>query len=73
MPNVYVEREPKGHPEGSAIAHYFLEFAHGARVTESRYANRQAAVDTVRKPGHKPLIACVRNTSKGNPDHWHEA
>jgi hypothetical protein len=33
MPNVYVEPEPRGRPEGTAITHYVLEYAHGARVT----------------------------------------
>lgn len=70
MPNVYVEPEPKGRPEGSAITHYVLEYAHGARVTNTNYATQGDAVSAAKAQGHQPLIARVRNTSKGNPDHW---
>jgi hypothetical protein len=70
VPNVYVEPEPKGRPEGSAITHYVLEYAHEARVTNHDYLTQEQAVTDAKKLGHKPLIARVRNTSKGNPDHW---
>ena len=73
MPNVYVEPCPKGRPEGTAITHYVLEYAHGARVTETNYSTQKAAIDEAKQLGHKPLVAHVRNTSKGNPDHWRPA
>ncbi len=73
MPNVYVEPEPKGRPEGSAITHYVLEYAHGARVTHIDYPTQAQAVSEAKSLGHKPLIARVRNTDKGNPDHWRPA
>lgn len=73
MSNVYVEPYPKGRPEGSAITHYVLEYAHGARVTETNYPTQQAAIDEAKRLGHKPLVARVRNTNKGNPDHWRAA
>jgi hypothetical protein len=73
MAKVYVEPEPKGRPEGSAITHYVLEYAHGARVTTTNYPTQAEAISEAKKLGHKPLVARVRNTSKGNPDHWREA
>jgi len=73
MANVYVEPEPKGRPEGSAITHYVLEFAHGARVTNDNYHTQAAAVTAAKNLGHHPLTARVRNTNKGNPDHWRSA
>jgi hypothetical protein len=71
MPNVYVEPEPKGRPEGSPVTHFVLEYEHGVRVTSSNYRMQQAAIAEAKRRGHQPLVARVRNTSKGNPDHWH--
>lgn len=73
MSNVFVEPEPKGRPEGSAITHYVLEHPHGARVTNVNYATQAEAVGAAKLLGHKPLVARVRNTNKGNPDHWRAA
>lgn len=73
MANVYVEPEPKGCPEGSAITHYVLEYSHGSRVTNTNYGTQAEAVSEAKRLGHKPLVARVRNTHKGNPDHWREA
>jgi hypothetical protein len=70
MPNVYVEPRPKGRPEGSPIDDYVLEHAHGALVTNVAYSTQKAAIDAAKALGHQPLVARVRNTSKGNPDHW---
>jgi len=70
MSNVYVEPEPKGRPGSSPITHYVLEYQHGARVTEVNYPTQAAAIGDAKKLGHHPLIARVRNTNKGNPDHW---
>lgn len=73
MANVYVEPEPKGRPEGSPITHYVLEYAHGARVTSANYSTQYEAITNAKKLGHQPLIARVRNTDKGIPDHWRSA
>ncbi len=73
MSNVFVEPEPKGRPEGTPITHYVLEYSHGARVTDIPYPTQAAAVEAAMKLGHHPLIARVRNTNKGNPDHWRSA
>jgi hypothetical protein len=73
MANVYVEPQPSGRPEGSAITHYTLEYAHRARVTPTDYQTQAAAVAEAKRLGHQPLIARVRNTNKGNPDHWRAA
>ncbi len=73
MPNVYVEPLPKGRPEGTAIEGYVLELAGDVRVTQEIYKTQKAAIDKAKSLGHKPLIAHVRNTSKGKPDHWRSA
>ena len=73
MPNVYVEPEPKGRAEGTPITHYVLEYAHGARVTNTDYKTQADAIEDAKKLAHRPLVARVRNTNKGNPDHWREA
>lgn len=73
MSNVYVEPEPKGRPDGSPITHYVLEYAHGVRVTDTDYHIQADAISAAKNLGHQPLIARVRNTSKGNPDHWRAA
>ncbi len=73
MANVYVEPQPKGRPEGSAISHYVLEYAHGARVTDTDYQTQAFAISEAKRMGHQPLVARVRNTNKGNPDHWRQA
>lgn len=73
MANVFVEPQPRGRPEGSPISHYVLEFAHGARATNSDYKTQADAIAAAKTLGHQPLIARVRNTNKGNPDHWRAA
>jgi hypothetical protein len=73
MANVYVEPQPTGRPEGSPITHYTLEYAHRARVTNTNYTTQADAIAEAKQLGHKPLVARVRNTDKGNPDHWRPA
>jgi hypothetical protein len=70
MPNVYVEPEPRGRPEGRPITHYVLEYAHGVPVINSDYRTQADAISGAKKLGHQLLIARVGNTNKGNPDHW---
>ena len=70
MPNVYVEPRPKGRPEGTAIDDYVLEHANGARVDQVAYKTQKAAIDAAKAQGHHPLVARVRHTDKGKPDHW---
>jgi hypothetical protein len=73
MANVYIEPLPKGRQEGSAITGYALEYAGDLRVTHVDYREQSAAVNEAKRLGHRPLIARVRNTNKGNPDHWRVA
>lgn len=70
MSNVYIEPQPTGRPEGSAITHYTVEHAHGQSIDGKNYPTQQSAIDAAKAKGYKPLTARVRNTSKGNPDHW---
>jgi hypothetical protein len=71
MANVYVEPIPKGR-EG-AIEGYVLELAGNARVNQTTYKTQEQAIKDAKALGHKPLVARVRNTNKGNPDHWRSA
>jgi hypothetical protein len=73
MDNVFVEPEPKGRPEGSPITHYVLEYAYGARATNTDYGTQADAIRDAKKLGHRPLVARVRNTDKSNAAHWREA
>lgn len=70
MPNVYIEPHPKGRPEGTAITHYTVEYAHGVSTDGVQHRTQESAINAAIRQGHSPLIARVRNTSKGNPDHW---
>jgi len=72
MANVYVEPQPRGR-DGTPITHYTLEYAHGARVTNVDYKTQAEAINTAKALGHQPLVARVRYTDKGNPDHWRHA
>jgi hypothetical protein len=73
MANVFVEPEPKGRPEGTAITHYVLEFDSAKRVDQNDYKTQREATEAAQKLGYKPLVARVRSTDKGNPDHWRSA
>jgi ribosomal protein L16/L10AE len=71
MANVYVEPIPKGR-EG-AIEGYVLELPSNERLNQTTYKRQEEAIEAAKAAGHKPLVARVRNTSKGNPDHWRSA
>ncbi|POR45528.1 hypothetical protein B0G62_13234 [Paraburkholderia eburnea] len=71
MPNVYVEPLPKAR-EG-AIQGYALEFSSHQRVTPNDYRTQEEAIKAAKNMGHHPLVARVRHTDKGNPDHWRAA
>lgn len=71
MPNVFFEPMPKG-DNPSTPSHYQIEFADGSDPV-GPFPTQQAAVTEAKKRGHKPLVARVRNTSKGNPYHWRSA
>lgn len=73
MANVYVEPKPRATKESDPITHYTLEYAHHERVTNTDYKTQADAVDAAKKLGHSPLVARVRVTDKGNPDHWRKA
>ena len=73
MANVFIEPRPKGRPEGAAIDDYVVELAGGERLDEVDYPTQEAAVEAARAAGHKPLVARVRHTDKGDPDHWRAA
>jgi hypothetical protein len=72
MPNVYIEPKPTGRSEGDAIQFYVIE--HRSGVQEGgQFKTQKDAIDAAKQAGHHPLIARVRVTNKGNPDHWRAA
>ncbi len=71
MANVYIEPRPKGRPEGSRIDDYSVE-DHADNVLAT-FRTQEEAIEWAKKKGHHPLVARVRNTRKGNPDHWRSA
>ncbi|WP_299530815.1 DUF2188 domain-containing protein [uncultured Herbaspirillum sp.] len=73
MPNVYVEPLPKGRDEGAAIEGYALELAGGARLVPETFDTQLAAIEKAKKLAYNPLVARVRRTDKGIPDHWRSA
>jgi len=73
MANVYVEPKPKARAEHEAITHYVLEYQHEARVTQTDYKTQADAIAAAIQLGHQPLVARVRVTDKGKPDHWRAA
>jgi hypothetical protein len=72
MVKVYIEPRPKGRPEGSAIDDYAVEDR-----ADSVLATRKTQGEAIRwakDHNHAPvMVARVRNTDKGKPDHWREA
>ena len=68
MAKVYIEPRPKGRPEGTAIDDYAVE-DHADSVL-SVHRTQDAAIAWAKAHGHSPHVARVRNTNKGNPDHW---
>lgn len=71
MSNVYVEPLPK-HREG-AIEGYALGLSANRRLTNDDYKTQADAIKVAKAKGYKPLVARVRKTDKGNPDHWRSA
>lgn len=43
------------------------------RVTNTTYVTQESPIEAAKSMGHKPLVARVRATDKGNPDHWRTA
>ena len=71
MAKVYIEPRPKGRPEGTAIEDYAVEDHANSELAVRK--TQQDAIDWAKAQGHSPImVARVRNTDKGNPDHWRE-
>ncbi len=73
MPDVYVEPRPKARGEHEPIDHYILEFAGDKSVDGVQHRTQETAINSARRLGHRPLVARVRVTDKGKPDHWRAA
>jgi hypothetical protein len=68
VPVVFIEPRPKGCPEGSLIEDYAVETS--ASNVLSTFATQRNAIDWAKEQGYTPLVARVRDTHKGNRDHW---
>ena len=68
MANVFVEPVPMG--TNAPITGYVVEYAGGASMDGVTHRTQEAAIEAARRAGHQPLVARVRVTEKGNPDHW---
>lgn len=71
MSNVYIEPMPKGDTPTTPTG-YQIEFQDGSKAA-GPFKTQKEAIDEAKRLGHKPLIAHVRNTNKGNRDHWRSA
>ncbi|MFW8744892.1 hypothetical protein [Mesorhizobium japonicum] len=71
MANVYVEPLPKG--STAPITGYKLEYAGGQSVDGVTHRTQETAIAEAKRLGHSPLVARVRVTDKGKPDHWRAA
>jgi len=71
MPNVYIEPMPKG-SDPDTPTEYQIEFQDEGKAA-GPFKTQKEAIDEARRLGHKPLVARVRHTSKGNADHWRSA
>lgn len=71
--HVYVEPQPKGRPDGTAITGYHLILAGGKKLVETTFGTQKEAIDKAKALGYHPNVARVRNTDIGRPDHWRSA
>jgi hypothetical protein len=69
MANVYIEPKPAARHEHEPIDHYAIEHAGGA-TEGGTFATQGDAIQAAMRAGHHPLVARVRVTDKGKPDHW---
>lgn len=72
MANVYIEPKPTARHEHERIDHFVIEHADGT-VHSGPYQTQGAAIVAAKAAGYHPLVAHVRATNKGNPDHWRHA
>ncbi|MGI9070104.1 MAG: hypothetical protein ACR2JB_01945 [Bryobacteraceae bacterium] len=72
MANVYIEPKPTGRHEHDPIDHYVVEHANGVKES-GPYKTQADAIQAAKRSGHHPLVARVRVTDKGKPDHWRAA
>jgi hypothetical protein len=68
--DVYIEPVPRGFPEGTPIMGYAVETRSG-KVLQT-LETRQEAIDWAKGVGCGVYVPRVRNTSKGNSEHWIE-
>ena len=69
MSDVYVALRPKARAEHEAIDHYVLECAQGQSVRDVEHRTQATAINAAKRHGHEPLVATVRVTDRGKPDH----
>jgi hypothetical protein len=64
--NVYIE--PRDNGQG-----FTVKYVGGQSVDGVNHRTQETAIAAARRAGHHPLVARVRNTVRGNPDHWRSA
>jgi hypothetical protein len=69
--DVYIEPVPRGRPDGDPITVYAVETRDGEVLKTLDI--QQDAIDWAKADGYTVYVAEVRNTDKGNPDHWRRA
>jgi hypothetical protein len=68
MTVVFIEPIPKGCGKGAPIEYYAVETR--AHEKLKSFDVQQDAVVWAHREGYTVQVARVRNTNKGNPDHW---
>lgn len=68
MSVVYIEPKPKSREKGAPIEYYAVETAADQELV--RYDTQDDAINWAKTEGYSVHVARVRNTDKGNPDHW---
>jgi hypothetical protein len=70
--DVYIEPVPRGRPDGEPVLAYAVETRAG-KVLKT-LTSQQDAIHWAKAEHYATVyVAHVRDTSKGNPEHWWEA
>jgi hypothetical protein len=69
--DVYIEPVPRGRPEGEPVYAYAVETRVG-KVLKT-LETQSDAIQWAKAENYTVFVAIVRDTSKGNSEHWWEA
>jgi hypothetical protein len=68
---VFIEPVPRGRPKREPIAAFAVETRAGTVL--KTLVTLEEAINWAKAGGFTVHVAQVRNTDKGNPDHWRKA